>query len=312
MTMSDIRTSNCFSPLRAQGQKEMTVAYDTLVSAGILQQQLNHPDWVILDARFNLSDTEAGRQAYQQGHIPGAYYVHLDEQLSSPITAESGRHPLPDPQTLADWLGSVGIGADTQVVIYDDMGGAMAGRCWWLLKTLGHQAAAVLDGGLSHWQEQGFAVTFDTTAAAIPCAFQMQWQSGAVIDMQRVLVNLDKATFQLVDARAPERYRGEQEPIDPVAGHIPRALNRALNLNLGADGCFKSPQQLQQEWQALLADQGPETIVHMCGSGVTACHNHLAMEYAGLTGSRVYAGSWSEWIRGSKRPVATSSDSLSR
>ncbi len=280
------------------------MAYDTLVSAEILQQHLDDPNWVILDGRFNLADTDAGYQAYQQGHIQGAQYVHLDQQLSSPITASSGRHPLPDPQALADWFGSVGIGADTQVVIYDDMGGAMAARCWWLLQTFGHQSAAVLDGGLPQWQSQGFSVTSELTEA-IPGVFDCQWQSSAIIEVQVVQANLDKPTFQLVDSRAAERYRGEQEPIDPIAGHIPHALNRDLNLNLDEDGCFKPPQQLQREWQALLAGLDGKSIVHMCGSGVTACHNQLAMEYAGLIGSRVYAGSWSEWITDTKRPVAT-------
>ncbi|MCW8886523.1 MAG: sulfurtransferase [Motiliproteus sp.] len=280
------------------------MSHQTLVSAELLSQHLDGDRWVVLDGRFNLADTEAGRQAYQQDHIPGAIYVHLDEQLSSTIISDSGRHPLPDSQQLADWLGSIGINSNTQVVVYDAMGGAMAARCWWLLKTLGHENVAVLDGGYPRWQSLGLP-----SDAAVPAptatTFENRWNAQAVVSVERVVANLDAPQFQMVDARNAERFRGEQEPIDPVAGHIPNALNRDLSLNLESDGCFKPAQQLLQEWQQLLNQQSPENIVHSCGSGVTACHNQLAMEHAGLTGSRVYAGSWSEWIRDPKRPVAT-------
>jgi len=304
--------------------------YRTLLDCETLNQHLGDPRWVVLDCRFNLMDTEAGRNAYRQAHIPGALYVHLDDQLSSAITAESGRHPLPSAAQLAAWLQQSGVTADSQVVAYDDMGGAMAARCWWLLRTLGHQRVALLDGGYPAWCKQGFSVSAEVPApgrhrSQLSKGSQLAegsrlaegsqlaegsgrpsgWNAGAVVSADEVLHNLEGLEFLLVDARNRERYRGEQEPIDPVAGHVPGAFNRPLQLNLQADGEFKSASTLKQEWLQLLGDRSPQQIVHMCGSGVTACHNLLAMEHAGLVGSRVYAGSWSEWIRDPQRPVAT-------
>ncbi len=283
--------------------------YRTLIDVETLSRHLDDADWVVLDCRFNLMDTEAGRRAWHEGHIPGARYVHLDEQLSSAITPASGRHPLPDPQQLAQWFAAIGIGSSTQVVVCDDMGGAMAGRCWWLLRTLGHDAVAVLDGGYPQWQQAGLPISTDdktTTAVAVAESdFSGCWDSDAVVTAEQVQAGIEQPQFVLVDARTPERYRGEQEPIDPVAGHVPGALNRALQLNLDTDGRFKPAAQLREEWMQLMAGHSADQLVHMCGSGVTACHNQLAMEHAGLTGSRIYAGSWSEWIRDPRRPVAT-------
>ncbi|OMH38203.1 sulfurtransferase [Motiliproteus sp. MSK22-1] len=293
--------------------------YRTLVDTDTLEQNLDNPSWIVLDGRFDLMDTESGRNAYLESHIPGAQYVHLDEQLSSAITPDSGRHPLPRVEELAGWFSGIGINPGTQVVVYDSMGGAMAARCWWLLNMLGHTRVAVLDGGFPKWKQAGKRVSSSVgvsraTSVGAPTSIATEssgiqpyfsWNSDGVVNVDEVLENLDTEAFLLIDARSSERFRGEQEPIDPVAGHVPKALNRALQLNLQPDGCFKPATQLRQEWHLLLGAREPQQVVHMCGSGVTACHNQLSMERAGLTGSRIYAGSWSEWIRDFQRPIAT-------
>lgn len=284
--------------------------YTTIVSAETLCQHYQDPDWRILDTRFDLADPDAGREKYAEGHIPGAVYVHLDEQLSGPVTASTGRHPLPSPGGLLQWLAAEDIRPEHQVVIYDDLAGAMAARGWWLLKLLGFRQVAVLDGGLPQWQHRGYPLQKGAPAnsgvaiepAAIP---SIHFPATTIVDTAAVLSNLQSPQFTLVDARAPQRFRGEQEPVDTVAGHIPGAINRPLQANLDTTGCFKSAQQLAQEWQTLLAAQPADRLVHMCGSGVTACHNLLAMEIAGLSGSRIYSGSWSEWICDPCRPVVT-------
>ncbi|EAR62478.1 sulfurtransferase [Neptuniibacter caesariensis] len=276
--------------------------FTTIISAKALQASITQPDWVILDCRFNLMDTAAGRTAYAEGHIPGAFYLHLDEDLSSGITPETGRHPLPDANELAEKLGRCGITQSTQVVVYDDCSGMMAGRCWWLLRYLGHDAVALLDGGLQAWQRAGGKLDQKLPIEA-NLSFPPSLQRDANLVVDQLQEERMGGSAILVDARAAERFRGEVEPIDPIAGHVPEALNRPLTDNL-ADGYFKAPEQLKSEWAALLGDQPAEQVVHMCGSGVTACHNQLSMEIAGLTGSRLYSGSWSEWIRDPKRPVA--------
>ena len=276
--------------------------FTTIISAKALQASITQPDWVILDCRFNLMDTAAGQTAYAEGHIPGAFYLHLDEDLSSGITPETGRHPLPDVNELAEKLGRCGITQSTQVVVYDDCSGMMAGRCWWLLRYLGHDAVALLDGGLQAWQRAGGGLDQKLPIEA-NLSFPLRLQRDANLVVDQLQEEQMGGSAILVDARAAERFRGEVEPIDPIAGHVPEALNRPLTDNL-ADGYFKAPEQLKSEWAALLGDQPAEQVVHMCGSGVTACHNQLSMEIAGLTGSRLYSGSWSEWIRDPKRPVA--------
>ncbi|MFI3185962.1 MAG: sulfurtransferase [Methylococcaceae bacterium] len=279
------------------------MTYTTLVSSDTLQQQLNCPDWIIVDCRFSLADTEAGGQAYRLGHIPNARYAHLDKDLSSMITDFTGRHPLPNFALLAKKLGDWGIANSTQVVIYDDAGGAFAGRLWWLLRCLGHDKVAVLDGGIKQWQKQGLPIT--TTVPSIkPATFRPYLNDTAWLNAIQVENSLARNSIRLIDARTPERYRGAQEPIDPVAGHIPRALNRAFQLNLDSNGLFLSAEQLREQFNRLIGAVAPTQVVHYCGSGVTACHNLLAMEYAGLTGSKLYAGSWSEWIRNKNRAVA--------
>lgn len=275
--------------------------YTTVIDCTTLAQHLQETAWLVVDCRFNLADTEYGRRVYAQGHIPGAHYLHLDDDLSSPITPDSGRHPLPDVEKLAATLRALGLRNNTQVVVYDDNGGAMAGRLWWLLRWMGHQAVAVLDGGWQAWQQQQGTLSPDPPKILAEGNFQPQLQSGftvTALDLRQA-----NSPWQLVDARAAERFRGEMEPIDPIAGHIPGALNRPLTDNL-QNGYFKSAGQLRAEWEQVLQGYNLAQIVHMCGSGVTACHNQLAMEVAGLSGTRLYPGSWSEWIRDPQRPIA--------
>ncbi|MDD5463189.1 MAG: sulfurtransferase [Methylococcales bacterium] len=278
--------------------------YTTLVSVATLQQNLNNPDWVIVDCRFSLSDAETGAYAYRHGHIPNARYAHLNKDLSSAITENTGRHPLPDFRLLIEKLKVWGITNHSQIVAYDDVSGAFAGRLWWLLRYIGHECVAVLDGGIKNWQQVGLPVT--TTLPAIkPATFRPYLNRTCCLNALQVQNGLAQRTICLIDARTPERYRGEQEPIDPVAGHIPYALNHPFQLNLDNSGLFLSAEQLRAQFSQLIGNTPPEQVVHTCGSGVTACHNLLAMEHAGLTGSKLYAGSWSEWIRDKNRPVST-------
>lgn len=279
------------------------MTYTTLISTQTLHQQFNNPDWIIVDCRFSLADTEAGGQAYRHGHIPNSRYADLNKDLSSAITDFTGRHPLPDFALLAKELGDWGITNTSQVVVYDDAGGAFAGRLWWLLRCMGHDKVALLDGGIKQWQKQGLPIT--TTLPTIkPATFRPYLNMAAWLNAVQVQNSLARKAICLIDARTSERYRGEQEPIDPVAGHIPYALNRAFQLNLDSNGLFLSAEQLREQFKQLIGTSAPEQVVHYCGSGVTACHNLLAMEHAGLTGSRLYAGSWSEWIRNKNRAVA--------
>ncbi|WP_207062969.1 sulfurtransferase [Motiliproteus sp. SC1-56] len=277
--------------------------YRTLIDAATLQRQLGQPGWVVLDCRFTLGDPDAGFQAYRAGHIPGARYAHLETDLSGPVAGDTGRHPLPAPAVLARRLGAWGIDRVSQVVVYDDVGGAMAARAWWLLRWLGHERVALLDGGLMAWQRAGGALGQEAPAVA-PARFDAEPGRCETVDTQALASQLSAFAGRLVDARAAARFRGEQEPIDPVAGHVPGALNRPFQDNLDG-GYFKPAATLRQEWQALLDGQAPEAMVMMCGSGVTACHHLLALEVAGLGGAQLYPGSWSEWIRDRARPVAT-------
>lgn len=281
------------------------MSYEILIDVQTLYDHLHHPDWVVVDCRFNLADPQAGRRAYNEGHIPGARYAHLDEDLSGPVTPTSGRHPLPDPAKLAQTLGSWGISNITQVVAYDDAGGAMAARLWWLLRWLGHRACAVLDGGLPAWQGQDLPLSREIPTPH-PTVFSVLHEDAlSWVDSDYLLADMVTGDSLVIDARAPARYRGEQEPIDPVAGHIPGAVNLPQQANLDKEGRFIDPQALRERFVSVLGEQPASRVVHMCGSGVTACHNLLAMEAAGLAGSRLYAGSWSEWIRDPSRPVAT-------
>ena len=280
------------------------MTYTTLVTATTLHQHLDDPKWVVVDCRFSLANSDAGGYAYRHGHIPHARYAHLNNDLSSTITGFTGRHPLPGFTLLAKKLGAWGIANDSQVVVYDDAGGAFAGRLWWLLHCLGHDKVAVLDGGIQQWQKQGFTLT-TILPTLKPTTFRPYLNTAQWLNTIQVQNSLAKKTICLIDARTPERYRGEQEPIDPVAGHIPGALNHAFQLNLDNEGLFLSAGPLRKQFKQLIGTTTPEQVVHYCGSGVTACHNLLAMEHAGLTGSKLYTGSWSEWIKDKNRAIAT-------
>ena len=280
--------------------------HTTLIDATTLHARLDDPDWIVVDCRFSLADPEAGRRAYRDSHLPGAHYAHLDEDLSGPVTPTTGRHPLPDPERLARKLGVWGIDRDTRVVAYDDMGGMLAAaRLWWLLRWLGHTACAVLDGGLPAWRRAGWPLTAEAPSAR-PTTFAPRPDDRLWMSTEQVLTL--PAADVLLDARAAARYRGEMEPIDPVAGHIPGALNLPTDGNLTPDGPFLPVAALRARFAAALGDRPPPSVIHTCGSGVTACHNLLAMEVAGLGGSRLYAGSWSEWVRDPRRAVAVGED----
>lgn len=275
----------------------------TLVDTETLARHLDDPRWVVFDCRFTLTDPEAGRRAYLAGHIPGARYAHLEEDLSSPVGPGTGRHPLPDPEALARKLGAWGVDETRQVVVYDDSFGAMAARLWWLLRWLGHEAVALLDGGFPKWLREGRPVTA-TPPRLAPARFLPRVRDELWVDSQFVARAIQDHTHVVLDARAEERFRGEVEPLDKVAGHIPGALNRPYEDNLDLSGEFLSEETLREDYAELLGGVSPERVVVMCGSGVTACHNLLAMEHAGLKGAKLYAGSWSEWITDPNRPVA--------
>jgi thiosulfate/3-mercaptopyruvate sulfurtransferase len=274
----------------------------TLVDTVTLSRHLDDPRWVIMDCRFSLSESGAGRRAYALGHIPGARYAHLVEDLSSPVTPESGRHPLPYPNMLAEKLGRWGIDRTKQVVVYDDSFGAMASRLWWLLRWLGHGAVALLDGGYPKWQREERPVTVELPQFA-PAQFHAIVNNAAWVDVADVSAMLHAKDGLLVDARTDERFRGDIEPLDKVAGHIPGAINMPYEDNLDFSGEFMSDDALREHYLAAMNNVTPEKVVQMCGSGVTACHNILAMEHAGLSGAKLYAGSWSEWITDIHRPV---------
>jgi thiosulfate/3-mercaptopyruvate sulfurtransferase len=274
-----------------------------LVSTQELADRLGDASIVICDCRHDLMDLEKGRRGYAEGHIPGAHFIHLDEDLSGTKTGKNGRHPLPQIDAFAKKMGSIGIDHSKRVIAYDDAGGPYAARLWWLLRWAGHDNVAVLDGGINKWQAEGRAVD-RTSPITRPATFAAKLKDGMTVDANFILANIKQPSAIVVDARAPERYRGEMEPVDPVAGHIPGALNRLFKNNLNADGTFKPVATLKQEFAELLKGKSPGEVVNQCGSGVTACHNLFAMEIAGLSGSKLYPGSWSEWCADPARPVA--------
>lgn len=266
------------------------MGYTTLISSADLAANLSNPDWVVVDCRFALDNPSLGRRAYEQLHIPGAVYAHLDEDLSSPIVpGKTGRHPLPAIEKLAATLSAWGIDSGVQVVAYDDKTGGMAARLWWLLQWLGHENAAVLDGGWARWQSERRPTTTEVEPRA-PRTFTAQPRADYTAEADVVLVMLRQPEYVIVDARAPERYRGDVEPIDPVAGHIPSAISAPFLENLNADGTFLSPEALRQRFMALLGDTPSDQVVCYCGSGVTAAHNVLAIKHAGLGDVRLYPG----------------------
>lgn len=278
-----------------------------LVSAA---QVAANPNWRIFDCRHDLMNPNAGRAAYDIGHIPHAIHLHLDHDLSAAMTGRNGRHPLPDAEVFAARMAALGVDSQTQVVAYDGQGGVYASRLWWMLRWIGHDKVAVLDGGIGAWQKAGFALVTDVPKPTAGDLRVILSSYPTPVDTAAVLANIQTMQFQVVDARSAERFAGRNETIDPVAGHIPGANNRFFQNNLdSASGCFKSVDALRVEFSALLGDTKSGNVVHQCGSGVTACHNLLAMEIAGLTGSRLYPGSWSEWCSDSSRPIATGNPS---
>ncbi|MFT5708122.1 MAG: thiosulfate/3-mercaptopyruvate sulfurtransferase [Oceanospirillaceae bacterium] len=268
--------------------------FSTLITAQQLAHNYHSDHWVILDCRFDLMDTNKGQLAYQQGHIEGAQYIDLNKQLSGVINAHSGRHPLPEIADITHLLSQCGVGAHTQVVVYDDCSGAMSARAWWLLQWLGHENVAVLDGGIDAWLDASLALT-----KTVPVIENAHFVRRSSLYQAVTTDQICSGDYQLIDARAAARFNGEVEPIDPIAGHIPSALNRPFTQNLTSNKCFKPALELQEIWSPLAQDNS----VHMCGSGVTACHNLLAMRHAGLAVTKLYVGSWSEWIKDSARAV---------
>lgn len=286
--------------------------FTTLIDVDSLRLLIGKPGVEVLDCRFDLAAPEAGRQAYRRGHIPGARYLDLNRDLSAPVSADSGRHPLPDPQALAARLAQLGVVAGTQAIVYDESNGSFAARAWWLIRWLGNPKVAVLDGGMSAWQRAGGPIECGEAApardaAAAPAnraAAPSAVDAAAVLSTPELIEALADPRTLLIDARAPERFAGRVEPIDPVAGHIPGAVNHPFGTNLSTDGRFLERQELERRWRDRLGDRSPRDVIVMCGSGVTACHHLLALAHAGLPGARLYAGSWSEWIRDPRRPVA--------
>lgn len=277
------------------------MVHTMLVSTEELAAHLDDPAWVVFDCRHDLAKPDAGAEEYARSHIPGARFLHLDRDLAAPPTGKNGRHPLPEPQAFMRVLGAAGVDSSKQVIAYDAKMGVYAARLWWMLRWLGHENVALLDGGYAKWAGEGRAVT-----AAVPLASPARFtgQPRALwIDADKVMASIGQPGRVLVDARSPDRYRGENETLDPVGGRIPGALNRFFRDNLDANGCFKPAAELHRAFVTLLGNTPPDAVVHSCGSGVSACHNLLAMEIAGLHGSKLYPGSWSEWCSDPRRPT---------
>jgi thiosulfate/3-mercaptopyruvate sulfurtransferase len=280
------------------------MAFTTLISTDVLASRLQDPAFAIVDCRFKLDDPAWGEREWATAHIHGAVYAHLDRHLSGAKTGANGRHPLPDPGALAAALGQFGIAGGMQVVAYDQNNGMFASRLWWLLRWLGHDAVAVLDGGYEKWIAEGRARTSGEQHRA-PAAFTGAPRADMLVDVNAVAALAGRTDWRLLDARAPERFRGEVEPLDRVAGHIPGARNHFFQGNLDERGLMRTPEALRPRLRAPIGDIPADHVICYCGSGVTACHNLLAMEHAGVSGAKLYAGSWSEWSADKKRPVET-------
>jgi thiosulfate/3-mercaptopyruvate sulfurtransferase len=281
-----------------------TPPFRTLIDAATLARELGRDDLVLFDCRFDLADTDRGESQFAQAHLPGAQYLHLDRDLSGAKTPTSGRHPLPDPDAYARRLGALGVDAGCRLVAYDADNAAFASRLWWLARWIGLENVAVLDGGIAAWRAAGLplenAVRTRAPRTLVAHASREAWLTTAQVDDARL-----RPGTLLVDARGADRFAGRGETLDPVAGHVPGARNLPYPGNLDADGRFLSADALRRRWTTLLGSLPPAALVAMCGSGVTACHNLLALEHAGLRGARLYPGSWSEWIRDPVRPIAT-------
>lgn len=279
------------------------MTYSKIIQPETLYDKLQDPEWVIIDSRFSLEDKQWGRSEYQAGHIPGAVYADLEQDLSDPvISGVTGRHPLPEISRLEEKFSQWGIDEQVQVVVYDDCGGAFAARLWWLLRWTGHEAVAVLDGGWEHWQTLDYPVAVGVEIRKHRI-FQVHLRPEMVVSSQELLQELDDRQILLIDARDTIRFLGKEEPIDPVAGHIPGAVSSPYKSNLNPNGRFKSPEALRKQYLQLPGHEKINNAIVYCGSGVTAAHNILAMEVAGFPMARLYAGSWSEWITDPSRPI---------
>lgn len=276
--------------------------HTTLIAVEDLARSIDR--CLVIDCRHDLADPAAGRRAYDDGHVPGAHFLSVDADLSGAKTGRNGRHPLPEREAFRARLAALGATDDVQIVAYDGHGGQFAGRLWWMARWIGHLAVAVLDGGIEAWRQAGYPVVREP-AVARPGALSERASRVHAVDADAVAAGLADGQWKVIDARAAQRYAGEVEPLDPVAGHIPGAVNRPFQQNLRADGRFKPAAVLRAEFDALLGGQPADRVVHQCGSGVSALNNLIAMEYAGLEGSMLYPGSWSEWCADPARPVAT-------
>ncbi len=273
-----------------------------LISTAALAEGLTDPDWVVADCRFDLGDPQAGVTAWRAGHVPGAIHVDLERDLAVAITPQSGRHPLPEPAVFAATLSRLGIGNQSRVVCYDAGNAAYASRLWWMLRYVGHDSVQVLDGGFAAWVAEGRPVATDDRPR--PAArFVANPRPSMLLDVAAVTAALARGE-RVVDLRGAERFRGEVEPLDTIAGHVPGAVNLPFPQNLDADGRFRAPAEIAEMWRARTGAAPGHAPICMCGSGVTACQGLLALEIAGIRGGRLYAGSWSEWIRDPARPVA--------
>jgi thiosulfate/3-mercaptopyruvate sulfurtransferase len=284
--------------------------HDTLISAEQLAAAMKagSSKLRILDCSFDLTDASAGQRGFDAGHIPGAAYVHLDQVLSAAKTGRNGRHPLPTREAFARSMAALGIDDDSQVVACDNAAGMYAARLWWMLRWAGHRAVAVLDGGMAAWKAAGQPVTAEAGPARAAGRFTLRPSLVTTASYEDVKANIDSRARLVIDARAPDRYRGENETLDPIGGHIPGAKNRLFKDNLGADGRFKPADRLREEFVAIAGKRPPAELINQCGSGVTACHNLLAMEVAGLSGAALYPGSWSEWSAQPGAPIATGTE----
>ena len=280
------------------------MSFQTTISTHDLNANLTDDNWCLFDCRFILKDPHGGRKKYDQGHLPGAQYANLDEDLSSPAKSTTGRHPLPDANTLIEKLQRWGVNNDSQVVCYDDVSGAFGARMWWLLRWLGHRDVAVLDGGIDRWVADGLPLTTDVPTRPRG-TFSGTPDDDLWVDIGFVQQRLAADEITLLDARSHERFAAIDKKTDPVPGHVPGANNYPFANNLDDGGKFLPREQLRTRFAAVFADHQPHEIINMCGSGVTACHNLLAMHHAGFPQTRLYVGSWSEWIKDPARPVAT-------
>lgn len=278
--------------------------WTTLISADELAQVIDR--CLVVDCRYDLANPRAGASAYAQGHIPSAVFIDMDTQLSAPKSGRNGRHPMPDREAVRSLLESVGLSDDTQLVVYD-VGGTASGRLWWMARWIGHERVAVLDGGLKAWERARFPVSQEQEKARGPGRLTIRTPLATLVDADAVGVASTTGQRVVVDARAADRFRGENETLDPVAGHIPGSLNRPWLMNLREDGRYKPAAALRAEFEALMAGRSPGEVINSCGSGVSACNNLLAMAHAGLDGAALYGGSWSEWCSDPARPVATGS-----